>query len=120
MRAAVQGLARWRIVAAIAILGVLGFVLAVCTPYYFRNMKLQGYVSDLTRVGEVRSQSDASIRSAVLEKAQQLRLPVLADNVRISRDQDGTVRKIDVRYMVPIDLPGYTVKLHFYPGAGSR
>jgi hypothetical protein len=28
--------------------------------------------------------------------------------------------RIDVRYQVRVDLPGYTVNLHFYPGAGSR
>jgi hypothetical protein len=25
-----------------------------------------------------------------------------------------------VRYFVRVSLPGYTVDLHFYPGAGSR
>jgi hypothetical protein len=28
--------------------------------------------------------------------------------------------RIDVRYFVRVTLPGYTVDLHFYPGAGSR
>jgi hypothetical protein len=27
---------------------------------------------------------------------------------------------IEVRYAVRVDLPFYTVDLHFYPGAGSR
>jgi hypothetical protein len=115
-----KGVAGWRIVGAVAILGILAFVLAVCSPYYFRNMKLQSFVAGLTRGTEVHQQSDTGIRSTVVEKAEQLGLPVVADNVRITREQDGTVKKIDVRYMVPIDFPGYTVKLHFYPGAGSR
>jgi len=110
----------WRIAAAALILGILGLVLAVCAPYYFHNLKLQSYVSDLTRGAGDKKQSDAEIRSLVLEKARELALPITADNVHIMRQRDGAVKHIDVRYMVPIDLPGYTVKLHFYPGAGSR
>ena len=28
--------------------------------------------------------------------------------------------RIDIRYFVTVDVPGYTVNLHFYPGAGSE
>ena len=28
--------------------------------------------------------------------------------------------RISVRYFVRVSMPGYTVDLHFYPGAGSR
>ena len=110
----------WRIAVAVLILGVLALVLGVCAPYYLHNLKLQSYVSDLTRsVGQAKP-SDAEIRSMVLERARALALPITADDVHIVRAVGGGVKHIDVRYMVPIDLPGYTVKLHFYPGAGSR
>ena len=42
----------------------------------------------------------------------------LADNVHVEHLPDGI--RIDVRYFVRVSLPGYTVDLHFYPGAGSR
>ncbi len=54
----------------------------------------------------------------VLEKARQLRLPVAEDNVHITHT--GQELHVDVRYFVRVNLPGYTVDLHFYPGAGSR
>jgi hypothetical protein len=54
----------------------------------------------------------------VLNRAHELDLPVKADNVHIVRSSDGL--RIDVRYFVRVTLPGYTVDLHFYPGAGSR
>jgi hypothetical protein len=110
----------WRIAAAAAVLGIIVVILAVCAPYYFRNRTLQNYVADLTRRVDIREQPDAGIRRVVLQRAEQLGLPVTEANVRINRAEDGTLRQIDVRYMVPIELPGYTVKLHFYPGAGSR
>jgi len=116
----VNRLPRWRIVAAALILGILGLLLAVCAPYYFHNLKLQSYVSELTQGVADKNQSDGEIRFLVLEKAHQLALPITGDNVHIIRQPDGAVKHIDVRYMVPIDVPGYTVKLHFYPGAGSR
>jgi hypothetical protein len=109
----------WRIAAAVAVLGIVAAILAVCAPYYFRNRSLQNYVADLTRRVDTREQPDSRIRSQVLQKAEQLKLPIAEGNVRIDRRGDGTLH-IDVRYMVPIELPGYTVKLHFYPGAGSR
>jgi len=116
----VNRLPRWRIVAAALILGILGLLLAVCAPYYFHNLQLQSYVSGLTQHVADQQQSDAEIRLLVLEKAHALALPITADNVHIIRLPGGAVKHIDVRYMVPIDVPGYTVKLHFYPGAGSR
>jgi hypothetical protein len=116
----VNRLPRWRIAAAVLILGILAALLAVCGPYYFHNLKLQNYVSDLTRIQAQSQHSDAEIRSLILEKARTLDLPVTEDNVRIARQPGGVATRIDVRYEVPIDVPGYTVKLHFYPGAGSR
>ena len=55
-----------------------------------------------------------------MEKARQLDVPVSADNVRITRAADGKLEHIDVRYFVDVNLPGYAVKLHFYPGAASQ
>jgi hypothetical protein len=75
-------------------------------------------VAELTRRADVKTQTDDSIRQTVLTKAIELDLPVKADNVQINRLPDNL--RIDVRYFVRVNLPGYTVDLHFYPGAGSR
>ncbi|HYW47395.1 MAG TPA: hypothetical protein VE959_31290 [Bryobacteraceae bacterium] len=109
---------RWRLAAGIAVLAALVFVLADFAPYYFRNLELQNYVSDITHRGPSQTQSDDVLRTWVVEKAHQLRLPVSADDVHVSHLAEGL--QIDVRYMVSVNLPGYSVNLHFYPGAGSR
>lgn len=109
---------RWRIALAIGILAVMVFVLASFAPIYFRNLELQNYVSDVTHSGDNQSKSDDLLRTYVLSKARQLSLPVAEDNVHIVHSPDGL--RIDVRYFVRVNLPGYTVDLHFYPGAGSR
>jgi hypothetical protein len=117
-RPIVNRVPRWRVVAAIAILAGLVFFLGMFAPYYFRNLELQNFVSALTHRGENQTKSDDVLRSWVLDKAHQLDLPVKEDNVHITRSEE--TMQIDVRYVVRVSLPGYTVDLHFYPGAGSR
>jgi hypothetical protein len=109
---------RWRIAAAVVILAGLGFFLTIFAPIYMRNLRLQSYVSSVTQSVENTAKTDDLLRTWVLDKAHELNLPVAAGNVHIRRSADRL--HIDVRYVVRVDLPGYTVDLHFYPGAGSR
>jgi hypothetical protein len=109
---------RWRTAAAWAVVILLCGFAARFAPIYFHNMELQGYVTELTRSVENKAKPDDALRSMVLQKSRDLDLPVKADNVQILRSPDDL--RIDVRYFVRVTLPGYTVDLHFYPGAGSR
>ncbi len=109
---------RWRLAAAGVVLLLMAALLGSFAPYYFRNLELQNYVSGITHRVDAKSSSDQALRSMVLEKARQLRLPVAEDNVHITHT--GQELHVDVRYFVRVNLPGYTVDLHFYPGAGSR
>jgi hypothetical protein len=109
---------RWRIAAAIVILAGLAYFLTIFAPIYMRNLRLQSYVSSVTQSVENAAKPDDLLRTWVLDKAHELNLPVAAGNVHIRRSADAL--NIDVRYVVRVDLPGYTVDLHFYPGAGSR
>jgi hypothetical protein len=116
----VNGVPRWRIAVAIGILAALVLLLASLAPAYFHNLNLQNYVSSLTRGPAPGGTSDGILRQEIVDKAKELNLPVSADNVRITRAADGKLEHIDVRYFVDVNLPGYTVKLHFYPGAASQ
>jgi hypothetical protein len=109
---------RWRIALAVVILAGLVYFLALFAPIYFRNQELQNYVSELTHAVDSDRRPDAALRETVVDKARELNLPVEADNVHVQRTAEGV--KIDVRYFVRVAMPGYTVDLHFYPGAGSR
>jgi hypothetical protein len=109
---------RLRIAAAVSILIVLAVLGVRLLPLYLENMHLQRYVEGITQNAENRTRPDDALRVAVLEKAAFLGLPVKADNVHIKRSEDNV--RIDVRYIVRVDFPMYTVDLHFYPGAGSR
>lgn len=109
---------RWRIAAAIGVLAALLGFGALFAPIYIDNLRLQSYVSELTRAESTSRLSDDGIRALVVAKAHALDLPVKADNVHIEHRPEGI--RVAVRYIVRVTLPGYTVDLHFYPGAGSR
>ena len=109
---------RWRIAAAVLVLAALLGFGVMFAPIYVDNLKLQTYVEEITRRVDSQNQPDEALRQNVLRKAHELDLPVKADNVHITHSPEGL--RIDVRYFVRVTVPGYTVDLHFYPGAGSR
>ncbi len=113
-----SGVPRWRIAAAATVLAALVAFIAMFAPIYFRNLELQTFVSEVTQRVENRTNSDDVLRTWVLDKAHELDLPIKEDNVQVIRTGESV--RIDVRYFVRVTVPGYTVNLHFYPGAGSR
>jgi len=109
---------RWRMAAAAVVLVALLAFTVMFAPIYFRNLELQNFVSEVAQRVENQTNSDDVLRTWVLDKAHELDLPVKEDNVQVIRSREGV--RIEVRYFVRVTLPGYTVDLHFYPGAGSR
>jgi len=109
---------RWRIAAAVVLLAGLLLFAILFLPIYFHNLDFQNFVASVATRNDSGSKSDDLLRTWVLDKAHELGLPVHAGDVKIAHSPDGT--RIDVRYQVRVDLPGYTVNLHFYPGAGSH
>ena len=108
---------KWRIALGILVLAALGLFGVALVPIYYRNFQLQQFVSSATQRVENRTRSDDLLREWVMDRAAALELPVKAGDVHITRPGAGL--RIDVRYAVPVNLPGYTVLLHFSPGAGS-
>ena len=115
---ALRAVPRWRLGAGAAVLAALLFFAARLAPVYIRNYQLQLYVDEITQNAGNHARPDDLLRSWVLRRAHELDLPLRSDNIRVKRDAEGV--RIDVRYIVRVDLPLYTVDLHFYPGAGSR
>jgi hypothetical protein len=111
-------MSRIRIAVAVLILLVLVALGVRLTPLYLENMRLQNYVAGIAQDADAMTRPDEALRASVLEKAAVLGLPVQADNVHIKRLNERL--RIDVRYIVRVDFPMYTVDLHFYPGAGSH
>jgi hypothetical protein len=104
--------------AAAVVLAALVAFTAMFAPIYFRNLELQNFVSEVAQRVGIQTNSDGVLRTWVLDKAHELDLPIAEDNVQVIRSREGV--RIEVRYFVRVSVPGYTVDLHFYPGAGSR
>ena len=107
----------WRLAVGVLVLVALGAFGVELIPLYYRNYQFQRYVSLAAQRVQNQTKSDDALREWLVDKADSLNLPVKAGDVHIQRSADRM--RIDVRYAVRVDLPGYTVDLHFYPGAGN-
>ena len=111
-------MARWRLIAGIAVLvALVGFCALLFRPY-LQNWKLQSYMEAVAFDAQRLAQPEGAFIAAVADKAAQLGLPAGMDQVRVKKSESGGF--IEVRYFVRVDLLLYTVDLHFRPSAGAR
>jgi hypothetical protein len=101
----------------VVVLLILAFIGLVLIPSYTANWKLQRYITQLSENPPAAAPAE-SIRAAIVNKAASLGLPVRSDDVHVELSP-GAVR-VDVLYVVRIDIAGYTVDLHFRPAAGGK
>jgi len=102
---------RWRLAAGVLVLAALGLFAAVLAPVYIRNFRFHEFVLGLTHNVQTRERSGDALQGMVLAKARGLNLPVTASDVQIIRTGEDV--RIVVHYVVKVDLPAYTVELHF-------
>ena len=107
-----------RIVAGVAILAILAAAAVLLAPSYVRNVRFRQYLEAAARQPETRALPDDRIRTAVADRAARLGVPLKPDEIRVDRSM-GRLR-IEARYIIRIDLPVYTVDLHFRAGGKSR
>lgn len=103
--------------AAAIVLALVGFCGLLFRPY-LRNWRFQTYLEQLAFGGAVPQRPELQIRADVANHAARLGLPVSPDQVRVTKSPAGVY--LEVRYFVRVDLPLYTVDLHFRPTAGVR
>lgn len=106
-----------RLIAGAAVLLILAVVGVLLIPPYAANWRLQSYVNDLVDDPATAKLPAEAVRTRVLNQAAGLGLPVHGDDVHVGVTQ-GALR-IDVLYIVHVDVAGYTIDLHFRPAAGS-
>jgi hypothetical protein len=106
-----------RLIAGAAVLLILVVLAVLLIPPYAANWRLQSYVNDLVEDPETAKLPAEAVRTRVLNEAAGLGLPLHSEDVRVAVS-DGAV-KIDVLYIVHVNMAGYAVDLHFRPAAGS-
>jgi hypothetical protein len=106
-----------RLVAGALVLVILAVIAAFLVPPYAANWRLQSSINDLADDPSTARLPVEAVRARVLNEAANLGIPVRAEDVRIANTQGRL--KIDVLYIVNVDIAGYTVDLHFRPAAGG-
>jgi hypothetical protein len=104
---------RWRVAAGVGVLVVFLAVTGALIPPYFQNMEFQRYLDHAVE----RTQSPDMLVADVVNKAAQMGLPVRAGDVHVAHTGSGL--RVDLIYVIRVDLPMYTVDLHFHPAAGG-
>ncbi|HEU4521533.1 MAG TPA: hypothetical protein VFT12_05995 [Thermoanaerobaculia bacterium] len=85
------------------------FIAYKMVPIKVKAAELRGEVVDEAK--NAGNRSDERILKAILNKAQELNLPVTKEDVSISRS--ATTIHVIVEYTVPVELPGYTYQWNF-------
>ncbi len=99
---------------AAALLVLILFAVRLLPPYW-RNLEFQGLLEETAQQAAGSGERDESVRVKVVNAAARLGLRVGFDQVRLKR-APGRL-EIEVLYVVPVELPLYSVDLHFRPRA---
>jgi hypothetical protein len=106
-----------RAIAGVAVLLTLAAIGIILIPPYAANWKLQRYVNELVEHPATGNLTPEEIRARVVGHASSLGLPVHGEDVQVRHLQNST--RIDVLYVVHVDVASYSVVLHFRPAAGG-
>jgi hypothetical protein len=96
------------------IFGLIILLIGIFIAYKLIPVKVRAAELRQTVVDEAKmagSRSDERILRNILRKAEELRLPVTEDSVKINRAHLNIV--VDVNYVVPVPFPGYTYMWKF-------
>lgn len=97
------------------LIGIVVLLVAGVLAYKLIPVKIKAADLRDTVVDEAKSagqHDERVITRNILQKAKDLNFPVAEENIKISRN--STYVTIDVRYTVPVDLPGYTYNWNFH------
>jgi hypothetical protein len=93
------------VAAAVVVLVGLGLFGAMVAPVYWRNFELEKFLHQSRPAS-----SEEALRQSILEKGHSLGLDIPPDHLQI-RHSPGS--GAELRYVVRVSLPLYTVDLHF-------
>jgi hypothetical protein len=100
-----------RVAAGIAALAILALIGIMLIPPYFDNLHFQRYLDTIVQ----EPAAPDAMRAQIVNKAAELGLPVRWGDVRITKH--GNSVRVEIVYVIRVDLPLYTVDLHFHPEA---
>jgi len=118
MRLSESGKITFKAILSLAFLAALIFASIKIIPVYVNNYQLQDYLQTQTPFWLTQHASADAIRKNVLAKAQDLGLPLAAEDMTVEANPNRVSVSID--YHVPVDLKVYTLQLHFTHSSENR
>ena len=106
-----------RPIAGMAVLVILAVIAVILIPPYVENFKLQRFVNELVDDPATVSLAPEVIQERVASRAAALGLPVQNRDVQVKQLHNAI--RIDVLYVVHVDVASYSVDLHFRPAGGG-
>lgn len=97
------------------LVGLIVLLVAAVLAYKMIPVKVKAADLRDTIVDEAKSagqHDEKVIMRNILQKAKELNFPVTEENIKINRKSTYII--IDVNYVVPVDLPGYTYNWSFH------
>ena len=93
---------------SLVVIAVLVLVGVKAVPARVKVAELQDYSVRLAESASLPGHSDEEISKLILQKANDLKLPVKAEDIRVSRG--GGEVHVRVKYMMPLDFGFYTYR----------
>jgi len=118
MRGLESGKGSAKAIFALAFLAALIFSCFKIIPVYVNNYELQDYLQNETPFWLTQRVSGDTIRTNILGKAQDLGLPLTAEQVNVEATASRV--RVNIDYTVPVDLKVYILHLHFTPSSENR
>jgi hypothetical protein len=98
------------------------YLIAELAPPFFSNYQFEDAIKTEAQMGTYSSKGDDTIRDAVYKKAQELSVPIVKEQIKITRVGSAYAGSVSIEapYTVHLDLPGYPVDLNFHPSSTNR
>ena len=101
-----------RKLAGLVVLLALGSIGAVLLIPYGKNFQFQNALDEITS----NATTAGALQAVAVDKAASLGIPLKASDVKVIPTGNGGF-KVDIVYLVRVDVGFYAVDLHFHPAA---
>lgn len=106
----------WRLLLGLGVMGILASVLIALGPVYIDDFQLKNFTKALAAKGG--NLSDEAVRGSVAKEAHRLELPVKDGDIQVTHP--GGKLAVEIKYIVEITFPIYSVDLHFHTTASGK
>ncbi len=111
-----RGFVGLKTIFVLLILGVVAYLAVSILPLYYNNYMLQDKMKEEARFAVANHRTPEQLRDIIFKEAQNLGVPIRADDIRVEMNSEGT--SISTEYAITVDLHVYQFTLQFKADSG--